>query len=133
MDNNPAPTVGAEYRPRRRWLRPTLLFVGAFILGGLILPNLHVSWKEPESGAQNAAGLDIKREKPQPLSDSESYAKAAQIASRAIVFIDAQQRVNSGLLEEDWFSTGPQIRSTQGSGVIIDNNKCNSACSGTRD
>ena len=122
MDNSPAHAAGADYRPRRRWLRPTLLFVGAFILGGLILPNLHVSWKEPDSAAQSAAGLDIKREKTQPLSDAESYAKAAQIASRAIVFIDAQQRVNTGMLEEDWFSTGPQIRSTQGSGVIIDNN-----------
>jgi S1-C subfamily serine protease len=122
MTEEPARIVGDDHRPHNRWLKPILLFVAAFVLGGLILPNLHISWREPDSGAQQSAGLDIKREKAQPLSDSESYAKAAQIASSAIVFIDAQQRINPGVMEEDWFSMGPQVRSSQGSGVIIDNN-----------
>ncbi len=109
-----------ESRARRRWLRPFLLFLGAFILGGIVLPNLHVTWREPASDAQRNAGLDVRQEKSQPLSDAESYAKAAQIASRAIVNIDTQQRVNPGMLDEDWFSTGPQVRAIEGSGVIID-------------
>ena len=80
MHDNPAHIADTDYRPRRRWLRPVLLFVGAFVLGGLVLPNLHVSWREADSSAQRATGLEIKQEKPQPLSEAESYAKAAQIA-----------------------------------------------------
>ena len=91
MYHHPSDRYQPEYipeaKPRNRWLRPAALFIGAFVLGGLVLPNLHVTWKPPESGAQRAAGLDIKREKAPLLSDSESYAKAAQIASKAIVFI----------------------------------------------
>ena len=113
-------TVPNHSSPRNRWLRPLLLFVGAFILGGLVLPNLHVSWREPEGKAEPAAGLDIRREKTAPLSDAESYAKAAQVASRAIVNIDTQQHVNPGILDDDWFSQGPQVRTMEGSGVIID-------------
>jgi serine protease Do len=120
MNDHPANTYRSDDRPRGRWLRPLLLFIAAFVLGGLVLPNLRVSWREPNSGAQPAVGLDVKQEKGQPLSDAESYAKAAQIASKAIVNIDTQQRVSSGILEEDWLSMGPQVRTTEGSGVIID-------------
>src|SRR5690349_14501601 len=105
---------------RRPWLRALLLFVGAFVLGGLVLPNLHVSWREPDSRAEPGVGLDVRQERPTPLSESESYAKAAQIASKAVVNIDTQQRVNPGFLDDDWFSMGPQVRTTEGSGVIID-------------
>jgi serine protease Do len=120
MHDHPTYRDRSDERPRSRWLRPLLLFIGAFVLGGLVLPNLRVSWREPNSGAQPAAGLNVKQEKVQPLSDAESYAKAAQIASKAIVNIDTQQRVNSGILEEDWLSMGPQVRTTEGSGVLID-------------
>jgi serine protease Do len=122
MPEHPVISPQADYKPRRLWLRPVLLFAGAFILGGVVLPNLHVSWREPESAAQPNAGLEIKQEKALPLSESESYAKAAQIASKAIVNIDTQQRVNPGMMDEDWFSIGPRVRTTEGSGVIINKN-----------
>jgi serine protease Do len=120
MQERPIYTTRPDVRPHRAWLRPLLLFLGAFVLGGLVLPNVHVTWREPESGAQSGASLDVHQEKTQPLSDAESYAKAAQIASRSIVNIDTQQRVNPGMLDEDWFSIGPQVRTLEGSGVIID-------------
>lgn len=122
MHQQPVGIYESGERPRRRWLRPMLLFLAAFVLGGLVLPNLHISWGEPTSGAEPNSGLEVRQEKTQPLAENESYAKAAQIASKAIVNIDTQQRVNYGVLDEDWFSLGPQVQTTEGSGVIIDKN-----------
>jgi len=103
-------------------MRVALTVISAFVLGGILLPNLHVqiSMREPDSSAQHAGALGVSPGSPQPLSEVESYARAAQIAGPAIVNIDMQQRVAS---ESDFFDeemmTGPRIQQSEGSGIII--------------
>lgn len=116
------PTNKVYGSPRRPWLRPLILCLSAFVLGGMILPNLRVSWKVPESAADPVVGLGVSPGQPQPLSDAEAYAHAAQIASKVVVNIDTQQRVNPTIMDDDWFSMGPQVRTSEGSGVIINKN-----------
>ncbi len=112
--------------PRRSWARSALLVAGAFALGGVILPNLHVSWREPDSGAQAVAGGLTARvaDPPKTLPESEVYARAAQIAAKAIVNIDTTQRVRvmPNVFDDDWMMGGPRYQQSQseGSGVIID-------------
>ena len=112
---------------RRPWMKATLLFVGAFVLGGLILPNLHISWREPSTGAQgNGGNLGVlPSEPPKGLSPNEAYATAAQAVYKSVVNIDTTQkvRVAPGMFD-DWYMDGPRYResSSQGSGVIIDRN-----------
>ena len=113
-----------EPKPKKPFAyRGALLLAGSFILGGIVLPNMRISWKEPESRADTAPGLAVRPGAPIPLSNAESYAKAAQIASPAIVNIDTQQRVAPTLMDEEWFTgrqSGATTKTTEGSGVIID-------------
>src|SRR5256885_1641344 len=80
---------------RRPWWKTVVLLMGAFILGGLVLPNLHVSWREPFSRAQErGGGLGVTpAPPPQNLAPEEGYARAAQIAGPAVVNIDMRLRV----------------------------------------
>ncbi len=114
----------ASQRPpsnRKRFWKSAALFFAAFVLGGLILPNIRVGWKEPESRADVSVGLGVQPGTPIPLSDGEYYAKAAKIASPAIVNIDTQQGVAPSFMDEEWFSGGrSRLQTTEGSGVIID-------------
>ena len=75
-DEHPSDRYRGDYVPaaanRKRWLRPVFLFLGAFVLGGLVLPNLHVSWRPPDSAAQRPVGLNITTEKTPLLSEAES-------------------------------------------------------------
>ncbi len=106
---------------RKRFWKSAALFFAAFILGGFVLPNIRVGWKEPESRADVSVGLGVRPGTPIPLSDGEYYAKAAQIASPAIVNIDTQQRVAPNFMDDEWFSGGrSRLQTTEGSGVIID-------------
>jgi serine protease Do len=111
---------------RRSWTRAIVLFVGAFVLGGLVLPNIQVSWREPSSGAEVRAGLGVTPSSPpQALSTDEVYARAAQTAYKAVVNIDTTQRVRvMPNFFDDWFSNGPQYQdqNSEGSGVIISKN-----------
>ena len=44
------PNLPNEPKPKRRFLwRGVALLVGSFLLGGFILPNIRIGWKEPES------------------------------------------------------------------------------------
>jgi serine protease Do len=105
---------------RRSRLRNLFLVVSAFVLGGLILPNIHITWREPSSAAQEP-GLDVKTAPAQPLGPEEAYARAAQAAYKAVVNIDMTHPVQ---MQPDVFaeffgqSRMGQGR-TEGSGVII--------------
>ncbi len=118
------PNLPNEQKPKRRFLwRGVALVVGSFLLGGFILPNIRIGWKEPESKADNSSGLAVRPGAPTPLAENEPYAKAAQIASPAIVNIDTQQRVAPSLMDEEWFSgrePSSRLKTIEGSGVIID-------------
>lgn len=108
---------------RRSRIRGVLLLIGAFVLGGLVLPNLHITWREPDSQAQTGAVLGVAPAAPQQgLSEVESYARAAQIAGPAVVNIDMRRRVRVApdFFEDDWMA-GPRFReaASEGSGVII--------------
>lgn len=99
-------------------LRALFLVFCAFVLGGLILPNLQVRWREPDSHAEGT-GLPVSPGAPKSLSEGELYAHAAQIASPAVVFIDTKQRADLSPGEEMYYG-GPQYNQMSGSGVIID-------------
>jgi serine protease Do len=117
--NRPQP----ENYPRRRSLwRPVLLVVGAFLLGGLILPNIQIRWQEPHSKAETGSSLGVVPEAAPPLAASEMYARAAQIAGPAIVKIDKQQTVGPDIMNEGWLSGEPQVQNSEGSGIIINKN-----------
>ncbi|HZP80195.1 MAG TPA: trypsin-like peptidase domain-containing protein [Chthonomonadaceae bacterium] len=109
--------------PRRTWTRTFLTLLAAFVLGGLILPYLHikVSWREPVSEAAPGSGLGVTVGPPQPLSEAEAYARAAQIASPAVVNIDTKKRVRvpTSIFDDDWPSPRYGVASSEGSGVII--------------
>jgi serine protease Do len=110
-------------RPRagRSRLRSALLLAGAFVLGGLILPNIRIQWKPAESQAQTSgAGLGITLGTPTPLSADEVYARAAQAVRPAVVNIDTRERVRTNPFFEDWILDGARYNTRGGSGVIID-------------
>jgi serine protease Do len=109
---------------RYRAIRGALFLLTAFVLGGLILPNLHVSWREPDSAAQQGGGLGVSpAPTPSAVSPAEVYARAAQAVYKSVVNIDTTERVRvRGFWfdDEDMFG-GPRYRerSSEGSGVII--------------
>ncbi|HZT43701.1 MAG TPA: trypsin-like peptidase domain-containing protein [Chthonomonadaceae bacterium] len=106
--------------PNRSRLRMFLVVVAAFVVGGLILPNIRISWKEPVSQAETDTGLGIKPGAPEPLSADEIYARAAQAAYKSVVFIDTTERVQIHDMMDQFF---PEPRYSQqqmqGSGVIV--------------
>ncbi len=118
--NRPIP----EHDPKRRFSwRPVLLVIGAFLLGGLLLPNLQIRWQEPHSKAETGVGLGVVPDAPAPLAESEMYARAAQIAGPAIVKIDTQQNVPADVMNEGWMNSGgSQVQKSEGSGIIINKN-----------
>ena len=116
-------TCAAARRSGRKRVGGGFAIVGAFVLGGMILPNLRVSWREPDSAAQSAPGLNTRPAAAVKISEAEIYARAAKIASPAVVNIDAQRvRVASSPFADDWMTGGPRYRTSlsQGSGVIVD-------------
>src|SRR5215469_16635097 len=104
----------------RSRLRMFLVVVAAFIVGGVVLPNVRISWKEPASLAETDTGLSIKPGAPAPPSPEEIYARAAQAAYKSVVFIDTTERVQIHDLFDQFFSE-PRYsqQQMQGSGVII--------------
>jgi serine protease Do len=106
----------------RSRVRSFFIVTCAFVLGGLVLPNIRISWREPASLAQGV-GLDVKTTPaPTTLPESEVYARAAQAAYKSVVNIDTTQRVRVPRdIMDDWFSDGPRYSqsNTEGSGVII--------------
>ena len=117
--NRPLP----ESRPPRRPLwRSLLLVVCAFLLGGVLLPNLQIRWREPHSKAETGSGLGVAPEAPAPLAEAEMYARAAQIAGPAIVKIDKQQSVSADLMNDTWMNGPSQVENSEGSGIIINRN-----------
>ncbi len=107
-------------RPRfRAMLFGALLCV--LILVGLVIPNIKVSWKQPESLAEKAnwPGLPTP-EAAQPLGEQETYARAAAKASPSVVNIDTRQLVRPTVFD-DWVADGQgRVNLKQGSGVVID-------------
>jgi serine protease Do len=103
---------------RRRYL---IAIPAAFVLGGLILPNLRISWVGPTSQAQPGTGLGVNPGAAQPLSSEEVYARAAQAVYKAVVNIDRTRRVRVRGFFEDDYVDGPRFREARnsGSGVII--------------
>src|SRR5215470_592635 len=104
-------------------MKKTLILVAiAFILGGLILPNIHITWREPDGHAQSSGGLGVSPGAPHGLAEGEVYAKAAQAAYKAVVNIDTTQRVRvRSFFDDDLFFGGPRYQESQshGSGVIV--------------
>ena len=112
-----------ENLPKRRssW-RTVLPALVAFLLGGFLLPNLQIHWREPHSKADTSVGLGVVPDAPAPLAESEMYARAAQIAGPAIVKIDTQQNVPADITNEGWMNGGSQVQKSEGSGIIINKN-----------
>ena len=108
---------------RRSATRTIIAVAAAFILGGLILPNLKIQWAPPELAAQpQAVGLNVRpAEPPAALDAGEIYASAAEKAYKAVVNIDTTERVRVRGFFDEFFESGPryQQRSNSGSGVII--------------
>lgn len=103
-----------------------LLVIAAFVLGGLILPNLRITWGGPSSVAQTGgAGLGVQPGAPQTTLDPEEvYARAVQAAYKSVVNIDSVQRVRvrPDIFDEFFGEGQPRFENStsQGSGVIID-------------
>ena len=104
---------------KRNWI----IVIAAFILGGLILPNLRISWRPTNGHAQpQQAGLGIRpAEPPAGISPAEIYAKAAENAYKAVVNIDTKEQVRVRGFFDDFLDSEPryQERRNAGSGVII--------------
>ncbi len=110
-------TISANERKGGR--KAALLLVTGFVLGGLILPHIQISWRWPAGKADGGPTLGVAPGVQKPLSPSEVYVHAAQVASRSIVNIDRFQRYRSTNLE-DWFSGNrTHVETSEGSGVII--------------
>ncbi len=111
-------------RNGRSRLRSAMLLVAAFVLGGMVLPYLHITWSLPGSRAETV-GLNVHQAPAAPLSPDEIYAHAAQIAYKSVVNIDATQRVRMpGSIFDDMMGVAPQYgdQTSSGSGVIITSN-----------
>src|SRR5215510_16390374 len=104
-------------------MKKTIILIAiAFVLGGLILPNVHITWREPDGNAQSNGGLGVSPGAPHGLGEGEVYARAAQAAYKAVVNIDTTQKVRvRSFFDDDSFFGGPryQNRQSQGSGVIV--------------
>jgi S1-C subfamily serine protease len=96
--------------------RAFLLFVAAFLLGGLVLPNIQIAWREPSAGA-NPPWAKLAASLP----PEEVYARAAAIAGPSVVNIDTEKRVRVRrfFFEEEFFGPRYQRVTGSGSGVII--------------
>lgn len=107
-------------RPSRHFAtrRTVMLMILAFAAGGLLLPHVQVSWHFPGSGAETPA-LGVAPGAPIPLSASEIYVHAAQVAGPSIVNIDTQQRIRSNPFDDFFMRSGSRIQTSEGSGVII--------------
>ncbi len=103
---------------RSRW-RMVFVVVVAFVLGGFVLPNLQIRWREPLVKAETGGSLGVAPGPPVPLSEAETYAKAAQVAAPSIVKIDTQQTVPGDYMDNGWITQGNQIQRSEGSGIII--------------
>src|ERR1041384_4706490 len=103
-----------------------ILVLAAFVVGGLVLPNLRIAWvpNRADAGPSNAVAsggfltpADVSR-----LNPEEVYARAAALAGPSIVNIDtvSQVRVRS-FFDDDFFFGGPRYRKVagSGSGVIV--------------
>lgn len=105
---------------RGRVMKRTVFWaVLAFVLGGLILPHLQVTWHDTKSSAESAPGLGVVPGAPLPLAASEVYVHAAQVAGRSIVNIDTQQRARPNPFEDFFMQSSSRVRMSEGSGVII--------------
>ena len=104
----------------RSRLRMFLVVIAAFVVGGLVLPNIRISWKEPASLAETDTGLGIKPGAPELPSPEEIYARAAQLAYKSVVFIDTTERVQVHDFFDQFYSE-PRYsqQQMQGSGVLI--------------
>ncbi len=112
-------TTGAE-RSGRRGKRTGLLLIAAFVLGGLVLPHIQISWHDAKSTADSGPSLGVAPGAPRALSPAEVYVHAAQVAGRSIVNIDTQQRVRSTPFDDFFMqSSSPRVQMSEGSGVIV--------------
>ncbi|HXG22960.1 MAG TPA: trypsin-like peptidase domain-containing protein [Chthonomonadales bacterium] len=100
-------------------VRTLLLVITAFILGGLVLPNIRISWREPSARA-NLPWSKLSANLP----PEEIYARAAAIAGPSVVNIDTEKRVRVRrfFFEEEFFGPRFQRITGSGSGVIIGKN-----------
>src|SRR6478672_3879190 len=85
--------------------------VAAILAGGLILPNLRVSWVGPRDMAKPAGEVDVST-----LAPEEIYARAAEVAGRSVVNIDTTKNVRVGDRFDELFFGGPRYQKVAGSG-----------------
>src|SRR5947209_3292754 len=101
-------------KSRRIRFEMAMLMALAFVLGGWVLPNVHVSWRE---AAAHANGTDIAA-----ISLDEVYARAVAVAGTAIVRIVTESGVRVRVCFDDYFFPGgPRYRrvSSSGSGALV--------------
>ncbi len=115
--------IKIERPPSRSKLRSPLVLTLVFVLGGFIIPNIHISWRWPHGDAEVRTGLGVTAAQPPgALSPAESYARAAQAAAPAVVNIDTRKivRIDPGAYDDDWM-LAPRYKQVpaEGSGVIV--------------
>ncbi len=97
-----------------RFRRPPLALIAAFLLGGIVVPNVRLRW-EPAHAAPAAVN-------PVLQAPEEVYARAAALAGPSVVNIDTEGRVRvRSLFDEDFLLGGPRYQrvTTSGSGIIL--------------
>ncbi|MEP6755977.1 MAG: trypsin-like peptidase domain-containing protein, partial [Chthonomonadales bacterium] len=98
-----------------------IALIGVFILGGLLLPRIHLTFTDPAVVAQTNVSHASPEKQTAPVIDlppEEVYARAAQRLSKSVVNIDTTEQLlrRGGFFEEDQNVE----RKNQGSGVIIE-------------
>jgi serine protease Do len=95
--------------------------LAAFLLGGWLVPHLHVEWRSgPEAGVTVVAAAPARASLP-PV--DEPIARAAAVVSPAVVNIDTVSRVTVGTGDpffDQFFGRRTVQRTGEGSGFIID-------------
>ena len=125
--DTPHQTPAARGRQTRGDWRLATALLGAFLLGGWVLPHLHLEWRSgPEAsdaGALWAVSAAPARARALPPPVDEPIARAAAVVSPAVVNIDTVSRVTVGSGDpffDQFFGRRTVQRTGEGSGFIID-------------
>ncbi len=122
VDTSSAYTSTTNLARRPKGKRNTvLLLAAAFVAGGLLIPHIQLSWREPRSTAESAPSLGVGPGAPRQLSSAEVYVHAAQVAGKSIVNIDTQQRVRPSPFDDYFSQNSARMRMSEGTGVIVNN------------
>jgi serine protease Do len=119
--NHPTP-ITPHWQSPGGWRLATAL-LAAFLLGGCLLPHLHVEWRSGPDAGDAVSAAPVRAAAPLPPVD-EPIARAAAVVSPAVVNIDTVSRITVGTGDpffDQFFGRRTVQRTGEGSGFIIDN------------